>query len=409
MTTAPGPKLVGMSLLHEAPHRPAAAEAAARGFSESFGYEPDGVFSAPGRVNIIGEHVDYQAGLCLPMAISHRCFVAAARTDSDTLRIRSAQVNEVFEGTARGLTPGSANGWVAYVAGVMWALGSFFKADAVRGMDIFVDGHVPLGAGLSSSASLECAAAEAIESLFSLGTSEHERIRASITAETEFAGAATGGLDQSASILCREGGALLLDCIDFSTELVPWDLAGQGLALLIIDTRASHSLVGGEYGERRAQAEEAARLLGVETLRHLPFDQADRVHDIDDPTVRARARHVVSEIERVRRFAALLESGSIRDNTLGLGLLMNASHDSLRDDFEVTVPELDVAVDAARAAGAHGARMTGGGFGGSAIALVEETDVEQVAQAVHDAFRSNSFTEPAFFIATPSAGAGRDL
>lgn len=398
-----------MSLLHEAPVRSEAAQVAASGFAQSFGYDPIGVFSAPGRVNVIGEHVDYQAGLCVPMAISHRCFVAAARTETDTLRIRSKQVNQVFAGTARDLAPGTVSGWVSYVAGVVWALGDFFPADGVRGMDIYVDGYVPLGAGLSSSAALECAVAAAVEELFSLGTTPLERIRASIKAETEFAGAATGGLDQSASILAREGHALLLDCVDFSTELVPWDLAGQDLALLIIDTKASHSLVGGEYAERRAQAEAGAARLGVGTLRELPFEDASRVEEIEDETVRARARHIVGEIERVKRFATLLKSGSIRDNIDGIGLLMNASHDSLRDDYEVTVPELDVAVDAAREAGAYGARMTGGGFGGSAIALVEAADVERVAEAVADAFTAHGFGKPAFFLATPSDGAGRDI
>lgn len=398
-----------MSLLHEAPHRSNAARCAAQGFHDSFGYQPAGVFSAPGRVNVIGEHVDYQNGLCLPMAISHRCFVAAARTDSDVLRVRSAQADQVFEGSARDLAPEKVKGWVSYVAGVLWALDPFFDTDGHRGMDIFVDGHVPLGAGLSSSAALECAVAQAADELFALGTTDHERIRACITAETDFAGAATGGLDQSASILCSEGHALLLDCQDFSTTAVPWDLAGQDLALLIVDTRASHSLVGGEYGERRSQAEAAARELRVDTLRELPFADADRISAIDDSTVRARGRHIVSEIERVRLFSELLAGGSIREHIDALGLLMNASHDSLRDDYKVTVPELDVAVEAARAAGAHGARMTGGGFGGSIIALVEAKEVEVVAQAVAHAFAENSFTDPVFFLATPSDGAGRDL
>ena len=222
-------------------------------------------------------------------------------------------------------------------------------------------------------------------------------------------GAATGGLDQSASILATEGHALLLDCRDFSTVSVPWDLAGQGLALLITDTRAPHSLVGGEYAERRAQAEVAARTLGVTTRRDVPLENIDgELARIEDPLIHCRARHVLTEIARTRAFADLLETGAVREKAGELGELMNASHTSLRDDFAVTVPELNVAVEAARHAGAHGARMTGGGFGGSIIALVEADQAEQVARAIDAAFTERGFTAPQSFLALPSAGAGRD-
>lgn len=398
-----------MTELHAAPVDTDAIEKAAREFRETFGAEPEGVFSAPGRVNIIGEHVDYQQGLCLPMAISHRCFVAARRTDAGVVRMRSVQSGETVEVSVEGLAPGAVEGWSSYVAGVVWALADRFEGSAPCGFDLLIDGYVPLGAGLSSSAALECAVAAAIDDLCTLGTTPHERIRAAIKAETEFAGAATGGLDQSASILCEEGHAILLDCRDFSTTSVPWDLAGQGLELLIIDTRAPHSLVGGEYAERRAQAEAGARALEVESLRDVPFEGAsDACQGISDPVVQRRTRHIINEIERVREFAEILEGGSIREGLDRIAALLNASHDSLRDDYEVTVPELDVAVDAAREAGAHGARMTGGGFGGSVIALVDAERVENVASAVANAFAERSFAEPVFFLATPSRGAGRD-
>ncbi|HIY22922.1 MAG TPA: galactokinase [Candidatus Brachybacterium merdigallinarum] len=391
---------------------PDAAEAAARAhalFTESFGYEPDGVWSAPGRVNIIGEHVDYQDGLCLPMAISHRCFAAAARTPTDRVRLRSAQDEQVLDIDARELAPGAVTGWPAYVAGVLWALGPHISGATTRGMDILIDGQVPLGAGLSSSAALECAAAEAIEALLSLGTTPLQRVQAAIRAETDFAGASTGGLDQAASVLSRSGHALLLDCRDFSTEPVPWDLAGQGLALLITDTRAEHSHVDGEYAARRADTERAAELLDVPTLREVdPADLEAQLARIEDETVRRRARHVVTEIQRVREVDALLASGSVREHVTALGELLNASHDSLRDDFEVTVPQLDLAVDAARAAGAHGARMTGGGFGGSIIALVEAEQAEPVAAAIAAAFAEQGLTAPGSFLALPSEGAGQD-
>ncbi|HJG91835.1 MAG TPA: galactokinase [Brachybacterium massiliense] len=398
--------------LSAAPDRAAAAERAAQLFEESFGYQPDGVWSAPGRVNIIGEHVDYQDGLCLPMAISHRCFAAAARTPTNRLRLRSVQDETVLDIDARTLSPETVTGWPAYVAGVLWALGSRISGASTRGMDILIDGQVPLGAGLSSSAALECSAAEAIEDLLSLGTEPLDRVRAAITAETDFAGASTGGLDQSASVLSREGHALFLDCRDFSTRPVPWDLASQGLALLITDTRAEHSHVDGEYTARRADSEQAARELGVDTLRDVeatdPAALETLLATIQDEVVRRRAHHVITEIQRVREFDALLAAGTVRENVTELGALLNASHDSLREDYEVTVAQLDVAVDAARAAGAHGARMTGGGFGGSTIALVEAEQAEQVAAAIAAAFTEQGFEAPVFFLALPSEGAGQD-
>ncbi|NMA76904.1 MAG: galactokinase [Actinomycetales bacterium] len=412
MTSAPSSASQAAVELSAAPDRSEAAERAAQLFEESFGYQPDGVWSAPGRVNIIGEHVDYQDGLCLPMAISHRCFAAAARTPTNRLRLRSAQDETVLDIDARTLAPETVTGWPAYVAGVLWALGSRISGASTRGMDILIDGQVPLGAGLSSSAALECSAAEAIEDLLSLGTEPLERVRAAITAETDFAGASTGGLDQSASVLSREGHALFLDCRDFSTRPVPWDLASQGLALLITDTRAEHSHVDGEYTARRADSERAAQELGVATLRDV--DAADvaalesLLAQIPDEVVRRRAHHVITEIQRVRDVDALLAAGAVREHVAELGALLNASHDSLRDDYEVTVPQLDVAVEAARAAGAHGARMTGGGFGGSTIALVEAEQAEQVAAAIAAAFAEHGFDSPVFFLALPSEGAGQD-
>ncbi|WP_422115381.1 galactokinase [Brachybacterium sp. UNK5269] len=396
-------------LLSAAPDRSEAAARAEQRFVESFGYAPDGVWSAPGRVNIIGEHVDYQDGLCLPMAISHRCFAAAARTPTNRLRLRSAQDELVLDIDARELTPGAVTGWPAYVAGVLWALDPFISGAATRGMDIMIDGQVPLGAGLSSSAALECAAAEAIEALLSLGTTRLERVRAAITAETDFAGASTGGLDQSASVLSHEGHALFLDCRDLSTRPVPWDLASQQLALLITDTRAEHSHVDGEYAARRADSERAAAQLGVPTLRDADVDQLETLLGrLGDEVVRRRARHVLTEIRRVEQFDALLAAGTVREQVGELGALLNASHDSLREDYEVTVPQLDVAVDAARAAGAHGARMTGGGFGGSTIALVEADQAQAVAEAIAAAFGQHGFAAPEFFLALPSEGAGQD-
>lgn len=210
-------------------------------------------------------------------------------------------------------------------------------------------------------------------------------------------------------MLSEAGHALALDCRDFSTRPVPWDLAGQGLALLITDTRAEHSHVDGEYAARRADTERAAEALGVATLREVdPAGLEQSLAAIEDPTVRRRAHHVVTEIQRVRDTEALLATGTVREHVAELGALLDASHDSLRDDFEVTVPALDLAVDTARAAGAHGARMTGGGFGGSTIALVEADRAEAVAVAIAEAFAAAGREAPASFLALPSAGAGQD-
>ena len=401
--------------LAQARDRASAARALAERFESEFGYAPDGVWSAPGRVNIVGEHVDYQDGLCLPMAISHRCFVAGARTATNVIRVRSLQADGACEVTLDSLEPGSVEGWAGYVVGVLWALRPFISGAQEVGLDLLVDGDVPLGAGLSSSAALECATAEAVEALLSLATEPLDRVRASIKAETAFVGASTGGLDQSASVLCTEGHALELDCRDFSTTQVPWELEREGLALLICDTRAEHALVGGEYAERRRASETAAAELGAATLRDVvdaagpELDPRAVVAPIADAVVRRRAHHIVTEIVRVERFVALLRGGGVRAHLEEIGSLMDASHDSLRDDYEVTVPALDVAVAAARAAGAHGARMTGGGFGGSVIALVDADRAQATAQAIADAFARESLGEPHFFLASPAAGAGEDL
>ncbi|MCT1558330.1 galactokinase [Helcobacillus massiliensis] len=402
--------------LHRAPDRAEAARAAGRAFADAFGTEADGVFSAPGRVTIIGEHVDYQDGLCLPMAIGHRCFAAVRVTETGRLQLRSRQMpDDAVDVALADLAPGAVPVWAGYAAGVIWALADAHPQlrSGELGLAILVDGQVPLGAGLSSSAALECSVAQALEELLGLGTTQQERIAACIRAENEFVGAATGGLDQSASVRAAQGHALLLDCADGAVELEPWDLSEHGLGLLIVDTRAEHSLIGGEYAERRGQTESAAEALGAATLREVADAGADGVRDqldaLEDDVIRRRARHVVTEICRVREFADLLADGGVGENLRRLGELMNASHDSLRDDFEVTVPELDVAVGAARDAGAHGARMTGGGFGGSIIALVDADQMEATAAAVATAFAEHGFTAPVAFAAQPSAGAGRDI
>jgi len=314
-------------------------------------------------------------------------------------------------------TPGEVtNHWTAYLAGVAWTLDRAGYGP-LRGFDAALWSCVPLGAGLSSSAALECATAVALDEVCSLGLAgtveapndegRKVLVDAARAAENQVAGANTGGLDQTASLRCREGHALALDCRDMSIRQVPFDLSAVGLELLVIDTRAKHSLADGQYGSRRADCEESARILGV--------DQLVDVEDVDEASaalggerLAARTRHVVSEIARTRAFIELLDEGPLEGVRVAVaGALMNDSHDSLRDDYEVSCEELDVAVEAARAAGAYGARMTGGGFGGSAIALVSADAVLGVARAVADAYEARGWQSPHFIRALPGVPAGR--
>ena len=391
-------------------------------FRDAFGYEPRGVWSAPGRVNIIGEHVDYNGGPCVPIALSHRAYVALSPREDRTIRLISPQTREAIDVLDLDVigpkgTPGEvANHWTAYLAGVAWALEQAGYGP-LPGFDAALWSCVPLGGGLSSSAALECATAVALDEVGSLGLAgtieapndegRKVLVDAARAAENQVAGANTGGLDQTASLGCREGHALALDCRDMSTRQVPFDLSAVGLELLVIDTRAKHSLADGQYGSRRADCEESARILGV--------GQLVDVEDLDEATaalgnerLAARTRHVVSEIARTRAFIELLDEGPLEGTRLAVaGALLNDSHDSLRDDYEVSCEELDVAVEAARAAGAHGARMTGGGFGGSAIALVDAHAVEGVARAVAASYAERGWEPPHFIRSLPGAPAGR--
>ncbi|MBZ2197674.1 galactokinase [Occultella gossypii] len=396
------------------PWNPTEGAASARAqFAEVFGGEPDGVWSAPGRVNLIGEHTDYNGGLCLPVALPHRTFVALRTRDDGGLGLVSGRESGAWSSELTAVGPGTVEGWPAYPAGVAWALAQ--AGVSVPGFDAAVASCVPYGAGLSSSAALESAFAVAIaDSVGAAWTgpdpsSDAGRAflaQACVRAENEVAGAPTGGMDQAASLRCAAGHALLLDCRDGSTRQVPFDLAAAGLDLLVIDTRAEHALVDGQYAQRRATCEAAARALGVPTLREIdPTGLSDALAALGDDVSRRRVRHVVTEIARVTEFVALLDTGRVRE----VGPLMDASHESLRVDYEVTSAELDVAVATARAAGALGARMTGGGFGGSAIALIEAGTAQPVAEAVSAAFADAGFTAPEFLIATPSGPAHRDI
>ncbi len=339
-------------------------------------------------MNLIGEHVDYNGGRCLPMALTECTRARVTRRDDRRVRVSSG--SRAWEGTPEQLA--TADPWARYVTGVLLAL------EVTCGLEVAISSDVPIGAGLSSSAALECSVAVAVDDLLALGRTRGQLVEACVRAEQEYVGAPTGGLDQAISIHATTGHALLVDFATAHHEQVPFDPAAHGLALLVIDTRVSHELTDSGYGSRRDEAAAAATRLGVAHLGEVA-DPAD-VERLPDP-LRRRARHVVTEIARVDGFVRALKA----DDWPPLGALMDASHASLRDDYEVSCAELDLAVTLARESGATGARMTGGGFGGSAIALVPLERVDAVRAAVSTAFAARGWHEPGFLVADPGPGA----
>ncbi|MGC2998512.1 galactokinase [Streptomyces sp. G35A] len=380
-----------------------AGSVAAR-FEQLYGTAPDGVWAAPGRVNLIGEHTDYNDGFVMPFALPHTAVAAVARRDDGVLRLHSADVDgPVVELALDSLAPESDKRWTAYPAGVVWALRE--AGHAVTGADIHLASTVPSGAGLSSSAALEVVVALALNDLYGLGLKGWQLARLCQRAENVYVGAPVGIMDQTASACCEAGHALFLDTRDLSQRQIPFDLAAEGLRLLVVDTQVKHSHSEGEYGKRRAGCEKGAALLGVDALRDVPYADLDAALARlgDEEEVRRLVRHVVTEDERVERVISLLESGDTR----AIGPVLVEGHTSLRDDFRVSCPELDLVVGTALASGALGARMTGGGFGGSAIVLAEESDVAAVTKAVEEAFAAAGFKTPRVFEAVPAAGARR--
>ena len=365
-------------------------------FLETFGEEPDLVAAAPGRVNLIGEHIDYSDGFVLPFAIKDRTLVAARKRDDSIVRVASAQRrNKIISVDINEVKPGLKGEWERYALGVLWSMG------VKSGIDLLIDGHVPLGAGLSSSAALECSVATAMNHLFDMGFSLEELARLTQKAENQYVGVPCGIMDQSVSLMATNGFALLLDCRDLSTRNIPFDVASHGLELLIIDTQAHHALTDGGYAERRASCESVAAKLGVKSMRELTIEQLDSSRDKLSESEYIRARHAVTEMKRVLDCVEALAS----EDFTQVGQLLNQSHNSLRDDYTVSCPELDTAVEASLAAGALGARMVGGGFGGSAIALIQASKTSQTISAVEKAFADKKFKAPRFFTSLPSQGA----
>jgi galactokinase len=375
-------------------------------FTQITGRDPDGLWSAPGRVNLIGEHTDYNEGFVLPFAIDRRTIVAAGARQDAVIRVASTFSDEVVEIPLAGLDAARGDaGWADYPLGVAWALGrSGADLAAVPGVDLVIDSNVPVGAGLSSSAAIECAVALALDDLWRLGLARPALARVGQLAENEFVGAPTGIMDQSASLLGQADSAVFLDCRTLASEIVPLGFAAAGLTLLVMDTGVSHSHATGGYGERRASCEAGAAALGVASLRDLTVDDLARAKtELDDVTFR-RVRHVITENQRVLDVVATLRS----EGAAAIGALLDASHTSMRDDFEISVPELDLAVETAREHGALGSRMTGGGFGGAAIALAPLDAVSRIQVAVDGAFAEHGFAVPEVYPVRPSAGAARD-
>lgn len=375
------------------------------GFEAVFDRAADGLWSAPGRVNLIGEHTDYNEGFVLPFAIDRRTVVALGARDDRRVRVASTFADELAEIDLDQLAPESLGGWSAYPLGVAWALGEFgADLSAVPGVDLFIDSDVPVGAGLSSSAAIESAVALALNDVWRLGLDRRTLARVGQRAENVAVGAPTGIMDQSASLLGRADHAVFLDCRTLESELVPLGLAEAGLAILVIDTGVKHSHATGGYGERRAACERGAAALGVNSLRDATVDDLPRAQQLLDDVTFRRIRHVITENQRVLDTVAVLRA----QGASAIGELLDASHRSMRDDFEISVPELDLAVETAVGAGAFGARMTGGGFGGAAIALVRVGDLSRVQVAVDNAFGEHAFGQPDTFVVTASDGAARN-
>ena len=379
---------------------------AMHGFAEWFGRRPIGAWSAPGRVNLIGEHTDYNDGFVFPFAIDHRAAVALGDRDDRVIRVASSFATEPVEIHLDELAPDAIEGWAAYPLGVAWALGQFgADLEHVRGVDLFIVSSVPVGAGLSSSAAIESSVALALDEHWGLGFDRPTLAKVGQLAENRVVGAPTGIMDQSASLLGEADAGVFLDCRSLDADVIPLGFATDGLSLVVIDTKVEHAHASGGYAARRASCEAGARALGVDSLRDVRIDDLERASALlDDETFR-RVRHVVTEDQRV-----LDTVRTLREHGAGaIGPFLDASHVSMRDDFEISVPELDLAVATAQANGAIGARMTGGGFGGSAIALVIDALVPVVTREVLAAFAEHGYREPGIFTARPSQGARRDV
>jgi len=367
-------------------------ERAVAAYRKRFGGEPEVVASAPGRINLIGEHTDYNDGFVLPHAIERRVAVAMGRPDNGGGELYSVDFRK-----ARPLEVGGGkdSSWADYPRGVLWALRE--AGHEVGAFRAAFSGDVPRGAGLSSSAAIEVATALALDALFGLGAGRKELAVLCRKAENDFVGLQSGIMDQYASLLCEEGAALLIDCRSLEAELVPLDLAGSGLSLLVCDTRVEHASGETGYNVRRAECERAAEALGVEALRDARMEDLEGLSGVE----LKRARHIVSENGRVLEAVEALRAGDLDR----FGALMYESHRSMRDDFEISTEEIDAFVELAQAIGSPGARLTGAGFGGCAIALVRPQEADRLREETLQTFAQRGRKKPAFYEFLPAPGA----
>ena len=378
-------------------------ESAAAAFEARYGYAPTGVWSAPGRVNLIGEHTDYNLGFVLPFAINRRTYAALSLRQDQTVRVMSSFSDEQHQIELADISKNAANDWAAYPFGVAWALAKLGQTAGV-GFDAYFESDVPVGSGLSSSAAIECSTSLALNELWQTNLSRPELARVGQLAENEIVGAPTGIMDQSASLLGERDHAVFLDCKSLEAQSIELGFDDEGLELLIIDTRVAHRLNDGGYATRRAACELGASQMGATSLREVSADQLDKAKEIMDDVTFRRVRHIVTENERVLETVEELRTKGPKS----IGALLNASHVSMRDDFEISIDELDTAVDVAIRHGAVGARMTGGGFGGAAIALAPIAKVGEITLAVLAEFELLGYGKPNIFAVTADQGARRD-
>ncbi|MDG2496799.1 MAG: galactokinase [Aquiluna sp.] len=376
------------------------AEQTATGFEKQFGYKPTGVWSAPGRANLIGEHTDYNNGFVLPFGIDKRTYAAVAKRNDKTIRVATSFSSELIEIELQEAKPEDLD-WALYPLGVAWVM----RQGLGSGFDLYLNSDVPVGAGLSSSAAVECCVALAINDLWELGHSGQDLALIGQRAENEVVGAPTGIMDQTASMLARADAAVLIDCRSLETEVIELGFGAKDLVVAVIDTQVSHRHSDGGYKSRRDSCELGASTMGVTSLRELTAADLPRAKSLMDDVTYRRVRHIITENDRVLETVEALKSAALEK----LGVLFADSHVSMRDDFEISIPELDLAVETAVRTGAIASRMTGGGFGGAAIALIASSKLLELQEAVARAFERADFGPARVFAVSASAGARREL
>lgn len=358
-------------------------------------------YSAPGRINLIGEHTDYNDGFALPIALPERTSVTFHPADTDTLVVHSDRESAAVS-IPLSTIPGAVTGWAAYVAGIVWS--STLAGHPVPGGTMSIAGGVEMGSGLSSSAALECAVLGAILDSTGRSVDRIEQAQIARRAENDYVGAPTGLLDQLAVLFAEPRRAQLIDFRHLVVRSVDFDPEDHGVTLLLINSHATHRHAGGEYAARRESCERAAAALGVSSLREVQDRGVDTLQAVSDPEDTRRARHVLTENQRVLDTVAALANSDF----IEVGRLLTASHCSMRDDFGITTEHIDLIADTAVRAGALGARMTGGGFGGCVIALVDTAEVAAVSAAVHESVGAAGYVEPTIVVTRAGRGAGGD-